>query len=109
MSMLAVDGLRYTWPDFDSARDELSDGSLLYLSDARGRYIPRDFAICTRRDCVCGVDDKTWAALEDPDGEWYWDAWADVLDNATVRDPETGRVYGIYQDGDCWLVPLEPV
>lgn len=82
-------------------------GPILYLSDARGVYIPRDFATGTRRDCVAGVDDDTWTILESgPDHEWYWEAWHDVMRDAIVTDPDTGTQYHVYQEGDCWLVPV---
>jgi len=80
---------------------------MLWLSDARGQYIPRDFAnsFADRSRHVRGVDGGTWETLESgPDHEWYWDAWSDVCDNAVVTD-ENGREYFIHQDGDCWLVP----
>ena len=81
---------------------------LLWLSDARGQYIPRDFAssFVDRTKHVTGVDDETWSILEaGPDHESYWDAWTDVCDNAKIAD-ERGNVYSIWQDGDCWLVPV---
>ena len=79
---------------------------MLYLSDARGIYIPRDFARDTKRDCISGVDAADLELLaRGPDEEWYWDAWASVLDNARVTDPVSGVVYRVDQDGDCWLVP----
>jgi hypothetical protein len=77
---------------------------ILFLDDHRGVYIPRDFANEIKRECVSGVDAKTWAILEaGPDHEWYWEAWSDVIDRATVKDGDT--VYTVYQDGPCWLVP----
>ena len=76
---------------------------ILILSDARGVYIPRDFAQCIRRDRTTGISDDDYKILEaGPDHEWYWDAWADVCDNARITDDE-GTVYTVYQDGDCWL------
>jgi hypothetical protein len=79
---------------------------MLYLSDARGVYIPRDFAAGTRRDCVTGISDDDWQILSDgPDGEVYWDAWDAVCSDATVTDPDSGTRYTLYQDGDLWLVP----
>jgi hypothetical protein len=79
---------------------------ILFLSDARGVYIPRDFAESIRRDCLTGASDEDMATLAaGPDGEWYWDAWTAVCDGATVTDPNTGIKYSIYQDGDCWLIP----
>jgi hypothetical protein len=80
---------------------------LLWLSDNRGQYIPRDFAasFMDRAHSVAGVDGETWAILEaGPDHEFYWDAWADVCSNAIVTD-ENGDKYTIWQEGDCWLVP----
>jgi hypothetical protein len=78
----------------------------LFLSDARGVYIPRDFATSVKRDCVSGVSEEDWATLEaGPDNEWYWEAWTDVLDQAVLTDPVSGVKYTVYQDGDCWLIP----
>ena len=77
----------------------------LFLSDARGVYIPRDFAQSIKRECVTGISEEDYAILESgPDHEWYWEAWDDVLNNAVVTDPKSGTVYTVYQDGDCWLV-----
>ena len=78
---------------------------ILYLSDARGIYIPRDFAQETYRECISGVDDETLETLSDPEHEWYWEAWEDVCNNAIVTDPKSGTKYRVYQDGDCWLIP----
>lgn len=91
---------------------------LLWLNDARGVYIPRDFAnsFSDRAKAVQGVSDEDWATLElGPDyqdesdltvyNESYWDVWTDVCDNATVTD-EHGNKYRVYQDGDCWLIPV---
>lgn len=78
---------------------------ILFLSDVRGVYIPRDFAESIRRECVEGVDAKTWETLEaGPDHEWYWEAFEDVMRDAIVTDDEGVR-YTVYQDGDCWLIP----
>ncbi len=78
---------------------------ILFLDDHRGIYIPRDFAACVKRECVTGVDDDTWSTLENPDHEWYWEAWQDVCDRAIVTD-EKGNTYNVYQDGACWLIPV---
>lgn len=80
---------------------------LLWLSDNRGVYIPRDFALSfvDRAKHVANVDDESWAILEaGPDHEFYWDTWIDVCNNAVVTD-EKGIKFFIWQDGDCWLVP----
>jgi hypothetical protein len=80
---------------------------LIWLSDARGIYIPRDFAqsFAARAKNVSGVTDEEWEILEaGPDHELYWDAWSDVEQKATVTDDD-GHVYNVYQDGDVWLIP----
>jgi len=74
---------------------------LLWLSDARGRYIPRDFAnsFKDRAKHVSGVTAEDWAILETgPDHEHYWDAWSEVCDSAIITDE--GTTYRVHQDGD---------
>lgn len=79
----------------------------LYLSDARGAYIPRDFARETKRDCIANVSPDTFAALESgPDSEFYWDAWTIAESNAIVTDPMSGVQYRLHHDGDLWLIPV---
>ncbi len=78
----------------------------LWLSDARGVYIPRDFAqsIVDRGKNVINVSEEEWERLEaGPDAAWYWETWDNVLNNAIVVDGETR--YTLHQDGDLWLVP----
>jgi hypothetical protein len=78
---------------------------ILFLSDARGIYIPRDFAQGIKRECVSGVTDEDWKILEaGPDHEAYWETWNLVCDYAVITD-EHGIRYRPYQNGDCWLVP----
>jgi hypothetical protein len=78
---------------------------ILFLSDARGIYIPRDFAQEIVRNTLTGVsaEDLDYLAAG-PDGEHYWDVWSDVCDRAVITDPTDGTEYNIVQDGDCWLV-----
>jgi hypothetical protein len=76
---------------------------ILLLSDARGVYIPRDFANEIRREFVSGVSAEDWAILEaGPDHESYWEAWDDVINNAVIT--LAGDEYRIHPDGDCWLL-----
>ena len=81
---------------------------LLWLSDARGIYIPRDFAnsFVDRDKHVQNVSEENWQILEDPDHEWYWEAWDEVLQNAVVTDDE-GTRFTLHQDGDLWLIPAD--
>lgn len=82
---------------------------LLWLGDNRGVYIPRDFALCwadgARDKHVSGVRPEVWAALEDANGDGYWDAWTELC--ARARVTIDGITYHVWQDGDCWLVPVD--
>lgn len=81
---------------------------MLWLSDSRGVYIPRDFAnsFANRDKDVSGVNANDWTTLEaGPEDEWYWDAWTRVCDGCVVTD-EHGNQYTVWQDGDCWLIPV---
>jgi hypothetical protein len=50
-----------------------------------------------------GIDADDVAILETgPDHEQYWDAWQDVLDNATWTDGK--NTWTLYQDGDLFAV-----
>lgn len=78
----------------------------LLLSDARGVYIPRDF--------VQGFDLSKWKGIrsddakicENPENQWYWDAWTSILDNATYTH-EDGRIFRLHQNGDLWAICYE--
>ena len=79
---------------------------VLYLDDNRGVYIPRDFVLETKRECISGVDQDDLDYLaEGPDQEWYWDVWATIEGNAVLTDPENGKRYTIVQNGAVFLIP----
>ena len=97
----------YAYPEFNSEFGELPDNSILFLSDARGIYIPQNFAESVDRENVANVGDWAWTAIKaGPDDESYWDAWVEICDNAVVRTKDGKNAYAIWQDGDCWLIPL---
>ena len=78
---------------------------MLWLSDARGVYIPRDFCDIDKSR-VENVEPGDWEILESgPDNELYWDVWCGVCDNAIVTD-DKGNRFRLYQDGDLWLIPV---
>lgn len=80
---------------------------VLLLSDARGIYIPRDFADGFNHEHWGLTSDeakKNLEFLKDPEDEWYWEAWNDVMNEAKATDPKTGLVYTLEQDGDLWAV-----
>ena len=101
---------------YESLSDEfeLPDGAVHYLDGARGIYIPRDFFLETKPECInwhCDQDTKKFIleSCADPDNEWYWEAWSDaeMYGQITVTMPDTGIEYRLYQDGDLWLIPVE--
>ena len=85
----------------NEAASPLSNIELL-LHDARGIFIPSDF--------IEGFDTNAWnidpsdaADCSDPNGEYYWDAWENILNNARYTASD-GRVYSLHQDGNLWAV-----
>ena len=80
---------------------------MLWLSDARGIYIPRDFANSfSDLATITGIEPDDLEILKaGPDHEWYWEAWENVCKNAVITD-DKGNAFHVYQDGDCWLVPV---
>lgn len=68
------------------------------LDSARGIYIPRDFADFVGWD---GISDENLEILMfGPDSDYYWEAWHEVLDNATFN--QNGTIFRLWQDGDLW-------
>ena len=74
-------------------------GMELLLSDNRGVYIPRDFAMHIQdMDNVTEKDKEILSA--GPDHDWYWETWDDVLSKATSTI--NGKIWRLHQDGDLW-------
>ena len=84
----------------------MKDNIILLLSDARGIYIPRDFAqdFDFDADGWQGVSAEDRAILSDPENDWYWETWDKVLGNAYYIDEVSGWVYHLHQDGDLWAL-----
>lgn len=78
----------------------------LLLADARGIYIPRDFVQGFDLSKWQGISE--WAAQEctDPINYNYWEAWNEILCNATHTAPD-GRVFTLHQDGDLWALCID--
>ena len=84
---------------------------LLWLDSARGVFIPRDFAtsMAGMRDSVANVTTLDWTTLEagpelGGDSSNYWETWTEVEAHAIVT--YEGVEYRVYQDTDCWLIPV---
>ena len=75
-------------------------GIEILLSDNRGVYIPRDFALYF--EDMDGVRAEDMEILKaGPDHEGYWDAWDSITSDASFTD-EKGNVWRLYQDGDLF-------
>ena len=86
---------------------ELPESAILYASDRHGVYIPQYFSESIKPECLSGVSGEDLAILlAGPDNEFYWEAWADVCDNAVFTD-SNGVTFYLWQDGDLWLVPTD--
>ena len=76
------------------------------LCDSRhGVYIPQ---IIARRLFDAGwsgitLDDVIQLEIDPYEGEWYWETWEGVLNNARFKD-ETGTVWYLHHDGDLFVV-----
>jgi hypothetical protein len=83
------------------------DNVILLLSDAMGVNIPAYFVTVFEREKWSGISDWAWkTCAAGPDTEHYWDAWEDILRDATYTAPD-GRVYHLHQDGDLWALCYE--
>jgi hypothetical protein len=88
------------WRVFKMSTVVSKEGCQLLLSDARGVYIPRDFAE--------GFDLTAWhidfdvSALFDLEGDFYWDTWERVLNNAYLIEGEYR--FTLHHDGDLWAI-----
>lgn len=88
---------------------------------ASGIYIPKRFAREIDRLAIAGVEESDLDYLargpggclddggeltegETVRGEFYWDIWQDVLDNAILTDVH-GNEYRLHQDDDLFIVP----
>lgn len=88
---------------------------IFILSEARGKYIPRDFLteglgdIDTEYCEAWGLDNSNsdwWKAAIDPYSDNYWNCWEKVLRDASYTTPE-GDIYRLHQDGDLWAICYE--
>jgi hypothetical protein len=84
---------------------------ILFCDASSGQYIPQRFAQEIDRDAVdlygfnpSSIDECLEICAQGPDNEYYWDAWADLLDSLVVRIKSSQQTFCLYQDGDLWLI-----
>ena len=72
-----------------------------------GVYIPQ---IMARRLYDAGwsgitLDDVIQLEINPYEGEWYWETWEFILNNAQFKD-ENGETWYLHHDGDLFAVTL---
>jgi hypothetical protein len=72
----------------------------LLVNDSYGIYIPSEFA--KRYGQFLTQEQRN--DLSDPDNEFYWDTWDDVL--LSVKITIDGKEFSLYQEGDLWAIPV---
>lgn len=86
----------------------MSKAIIHFLDSARGQYIPRDFSQIINRSFVSGVSEDLLDSLAKEDsneGEFYWEDWEIVLNNAKIVFD--GVEYTLHHDGDLWLINFD--
>ena len=83
----------------------MSKSIIHFLDSARGQYTPRDFAQIVNREVLHGVSEDLLDSLakdDSNDGEFYWEDWHTVLNNARIVS--NGVEYCLHHDGGLWLI-----
>lgn len=85
----------------------LAENSMeLYFSDARGIYIPRDFAESLDEQAYLEQTDLVKQAIDyvrlGPDQEHYWDEWTIIEQGFSLIQNNVELT--LHQSGDLWLV-----
>lgn len=83
---------------------KLNQTVILFCDSSSGCYIPQRFAAEIMPQYLTGISQDDLNELADPENEWYWDTWEQVLNNARVVDHSTGQTYHLHHDGDLWLL-----
>jgi len=73
----------------------------LLIDSHHGIYTPKLFCEYYAEQFE-GIDKEDIETCLNPNSEYYWDSWANILDNAFVgRD---GKKFYLYQDCDLFLI-----
>jgi len=74
----------------------------ILIDGSSGQFVPQRFVNEMDLSKFEGIDETDIESCQDPECEWYWDAWDQILSNAIYR--ENGEVWRLHQDGDLFLV-----
>ena len=75
---------------------------ILLVSSSYGIYTPQTFS----EWFPSYLTDEQKADLSNPDNEFYWETWKDVLDNTIIKD-DLGNEFYLMESEDCdlWAIP----
>lgn len=89
----------------------MTNNAVLLIDGHHGIYIPKIFA----EDVIAGnykVKNKkdaiileSLSELGNPENEFYWEAWADLIGNIILIGLG-GQEYYLHQEDDLWAVPV---
>lgn len=80
----------------------MNQNVIILCSDSNGIYIPKIMTSRLKEAGWEGITDEMIEATSEPENEFYWDTWDDILNNAKYLDPKTGQVFLLHQDGDLF-------
>lgn len=75
---------------------------MLLVGDSYGIYIPQTFLEFAHPDWAGIKAGDAMIIGKGPEHEHYWDAWTEILNNATFTTI-TEHTYRLHQDGDLWM------
>jgi hypothetical protein len=84
----------------------MTTNSILLIDSHNGIYVPHVFLnnwskfVIDRDKMVPYLED-----LQDVGGEYYWDSWEYILDNAKLK--MQNKEYVLRQNEDVWAIPVE--
>ena len=73
----------------------------LLIDGHYGIYIPKLFCEYYAEKFE-GINLEDLETCLDMDNQWYWDSWANILDNAYII--QDGKKYILWQDMDLFLI-----
>ena len=73
----------------------------LLIDGHHGIFIPQLFCEYYAENFE-GINPEDLETCQDPNNQWYWDSWTNILDNAYII--QNGKKYILWQDCDLFLI-----
>lgn len=88
----------------------MTDHAILLIDSHHGQFIPQIYretclkSLLNYKDLINDLQ-----TLKDPEDEFYWEAWNNILSSAKHMTRYNGKEYFLYQDGDLWAIPVDEI